>query len=247
MSRLDRWPTVCSDPQCPCRKVLRSTQQCCASRWLRERRPVALSNVSPPSGGILSRGREGCGQLGPQSTGPLSQLVPWALSPLTNLLVDKFTWRPNKWSPIIATFNFMVSFTPWNEWCEAFSKYYTAESTGIQQMYPYQELIYVYHSNGTRAFTSGSLHPLALPQRKTKPNCEADVAWESVMSEVYWWERVPGRWSLASRHTTGKVAARQINNLGKDICLTDQKLKKMQTMRVKESESVNSEAASRHR
>ena len=191
--------------------------------------------------------REGCGQLGPQSTGPLSQLVPWALSPLTNLLVDKFTWRPNKWSPIIATFDFMVSFTPWNEWCEAFSKYYTAESTGIQQMYPYQELIYVYHSNGTRAFTSGSLHPLALPQRKTKPNCEADVAWESVMSEVCWWERVPGRWSLASRHTTGKIAAQQIHNLGKDICLTDQKLKKMQTMRVKESESVNSEAASRHR
>ena len=44
-----------------------------------------------------------------------SQLVPWALCPLTNLLVDKFTWRPNKCSPIIATFNFMVSFTPWNE------------------------------------------------------------------------------------------------------------------------------------
>ena len=72
---------------------------------------MALANVSAPSGGILSPGREG-GQLGPQSTGPLSQLVPWALCPLTNLLVDKFTWRPNKCSPIIAIFNFMVSFTP---------------------------------------------------------------------------------------------------------------------------------------
>ena len=52
-----------------------------------------------------------------QSTRPFfcSQLVPWAFPPLTNLRVDKFTWRPNKCSPIITKLNFMVSFSPCNE------------------------------------------------------------------------------------------------------------------------------------
>ena len=76
MSRLDRWPTVCSHPQCPWRKVLRSTQQCCASHWLRERRPVALSNVSPASGGILSPGRPGRGRSAVNWSPPSVNLSP---------------------------------------------------------------------------------------------------------------------------------------------------------------------------
>ena len=61
--------------------------------------------------------RDGGRSTGPQSTRPFfcSQLVPWAFPPLTNLRVDKFTWRPNKCSPIITKLNFMVSFSPCNE------------------------------------------------------------------------------------------------------------------------------------
>ena len=111
--------------------------------------------------------REG-GQLGPQSTGPLSQLVPWALWPLTNLLVDKFTWRPNKCSPIIATFNFMVSFTPWNEWYEAPTKYWTAETVinRHSQLFPYQLIALHQMELGHSHFTAGFMPPLALTQKR---------------------------------------------------------------------------------
>ena len=72
--------------------------QCLASVW---------RHFVPREGGL--RSTRPPVNWSPQSTCPLGSF------PLTNLLVDKFTWRPNKWSPIITTFNYMVPLTPWND------------------------------------------------------------------------------------------------------------------------------------